>query len=269
LPLETSAADLDDILGPGSYRFEIVDEEGDVLDFVVSVKVGEESTQPADSGAPVPALGGRSSDLRAVLEANVQMARSLADAVRVLSGAQADWVKGLAVAKAIPRNAPPPPRQVAVPPPPPPEPSPQATPKSDSDESDEEPTWYERVIEIIGPENLPAVFEAVGGLADRFIPSKPKAASGEDDAKPSPRNASPAEPEADMPLDAKIDAVKSRLTPDEVKIAEAALKTISPTDLAGLAAKLGPMPVDSAVEFVRDLINGGGEEADADAGGSQ
>ncbi len=45
------------------------------------------------------------SDLRFALQTNTEMARALSESLKAVATAQADWVKGLASAKAIPRNA--------------------------------------------------------------------------------------------------------------------------------------------------------------------
>lgn len=269
LPLDTSHDDLGDMLGPGSYRFEAVDESGAVLDCVVCAGVGEtQRERAAPSEAPAaPVVAGfpaRASELRVVMEANVQMARSLADAVRVLSEAQADWTKGLATAKAIPRNAAPVPLVAPAPPAPPP-----STASDDAEEESFEPTWYERMVRSIPAEHLADVIESIGGLVDRFMPAKARprnAASdsteeeseteggGEDSAESADAGAAavPLTPE----MFRKIDAVKARLSPKELGFVTEVVKSAGPHVVAELARELAPLSVEEAVVRVRKMIVG-------------
>jgi hypothetical protein len=264
LPLDTTEDDLNDILGPGSYRLEAVDEAGELLDCVVCAGVGGLQRERAASemtAAPVGATAARTSDLRVVMEANVQMARSLADAVRVLSEAQADWTKALATAKAIPRNARPvdmaPASPMAWTPPPP-------QMRSDGEDGEEyEPTWYERMVTSIPPQFLPGVINAVGDFVDRFVPRageipmpEHRNAAPDDDGDDHEPEAEPGPAPLTPELIAKIEAVKAQLTPDELRLVMHVLATAGPSMFAGLARELGPLSVDQAVERVRTMIAG-------------
>lgn len=261
LPLDTTADDLGDMLGPGSYRLDAVDEDGDVLDCVVGAGVGEAARERvAASGPSVATVPARGSDLRMVLEANVQMARSLADAVRVLSEAQADWTKGLASAKAIPRNAAPARLAAAVP---------VVASAEDAVDEDYEPTWYERLATSIPPQHLPAVISAVGGSGRPLQPGSRAA------AKPAAavRNAAAGGDQEDEDVQvvelepfrttpevlSKIEAVKARLTPEELRVVTKVLATAGPRMLAEIARELMPLPIEEAVERVRTMMAGSNE----------
>jgi hypothetical protein len=76
-----------------------------VLDYVTTVSVGEEAPAESDPApAPLGTPRGTSSDLRFALETILQMSRAQSDSLKAVVLAQADWVKGLATAKALPRN---------------------------------------------------------------------------------------------------------------------------------------------------------------------
>ena len=105
------------------------------------------------------------------------MARALSDAVRVLAEAQADWTKGLAVARAIPRNAK---GNVVLPVPPPPPVIAPIAQQVEAEPDEPEPSgWAHAVgtfVDTVGKENIPHLITAlplmVGEVIDRI--KKPK-----------------------------------------------------------------------------------------------
>lgn len=108
LPLDTTADDLLDLCGAGTFRLDAVDDSGQLIDFVTTVSVGCDDAASIDSEPITPALvgsrGGTSTDLRFALETTAHLARAQSEALRSIASAQADWIKGLASAKAFPRN---------------------------------------------------------------------------------------------------------------------------------------------------------------------
>lgn len=112
--LSLDAADqyIADNFGPGTYRLDAVDALGNVIDYVTTIKITadelDEDDEDDEADEDEPDAGARaagSTDLRYALQALTQMARAQADSLRAVTEAQADWVKGLASAKALPRNA--------------------------------------------------------------------------------------------------------------------------------------------------------------------
>ena len=134
LALGYTAADVEEILPPGSYRLDLVDRGGAPLDLVVPITIAAYRNSAAndqeDEPEPVaPAvLPAAMSDVRLVLEANVRamqmafqhnertlaaslrMAETLRDGVRCLAEAQGDWIKSLTTARGFSL------RNVALPP---------------------------------------------------------------------------------------------------------------------------------------------------------
>jgi hypothetical protein len=130
LPPSYSIVDLEDILAPGAYLLDAVDERGETLGLTVAIPIGELRNADADEEddgdedvAISPALPTAGSETRLVLEANVratQMAfmhnqktleialrtvEALRDGVHVLADAQAEWIKSMASSKGFFRNA--------------------------------------------------------------------------------------------------------------------------------------------------------------------
>lgn len=106
LPLGTTSEQIEDTFGPGTYRLDALDALGNLLDHVTTVEIGgDDDDRTADDRGPTFGTSrGAASDLRFALETIMQMARAQSDSLRAVSEAQADWVKGLANAKALPRN---------------------------------------------------------------------------------------------------------------------------------------------------------------------
>src|SRR5690349_20362781 len=127
LPLGYTVVDLEDILAPGAYRLDVVDQKGDALGVTIPVSIGQ--IRNADGGededepvAVATTLPSTSNETRLVLEANVRatqmaflhnqktlelglrMAETLRDGVRVMAESQSDWIKSLAGARGFFRN---------------------------------------------------------------------------------------------------------------------------------------------------------------------
>jgi hypothetical protein len=132
LPLTMNEADLEDVLGPATYRLDLCDQAGNHLDVTVLITIGEPAASdapkeaddrdpyPVPSVAPLPSMG---SELRLILEAHIRAMSasfqhnertlttalratdSLREGVRVLADAQAEWIKSIAGAKGYLRNA--------------------------------------------------------------------------------------------------------------------------------------------------------------------
>jgi hypothetical protein len=130
-PLDYTIADVEDILPPGNYLFDVVDKNGEPLGVTVGFSIGmprnAESVEPDNENSSpmvVPTtLPSTTSDVRLVLEANVRatqmafihnqrtleiglrMAETLRDSVQVLASSQADWIKSISSARGFFRNA--------------------------------------------------------------------------------------------------------------------------------------------------------------------
>jgi hypothetical protein len=171
LALTATDADLAETFGPGTYRLDALDALGNVLDYVTTIEVPDDGADDDDDDDERAAARGASSDLRFALQTIVEMSRAQSESLRAISEAQADWLKGLANAKSLPRNAvylaPP-----ALPPP--------AEPEDDDDEDDElddedernaapMPPWMTAVQTAI----TPAVEAFVGKLMVRNTAPEP------------------------------------------------------------------------------------------------
>jgi len=104
-PLDVDADDIEAMVGAGTYRVYAVGADGEVIDYVTTVSVGEQAAaEPEPAPASLGMTRGASSDLRFALETILQMSRAQSDSLKAVALAQADWVKGLATARALPRN---------------------------------------------------------------------------------------------------------------------------------------------------------------------
>lgn len=199
LPLDTTADDLLDLCGAGTFRLDAVDDGGQLIDFVTTVSVGCVDDASAENEPNAPVLvggrGGTSTDLRFALETTAHLARAQSEALRSIANAQADWIKGLASAKAFPRNG----MWLR------PEPAvPVSTVESDEDEdddadedSDDASDDASRAADPLHGVNtmlghIAGIAQHVSPLASMMMPKR--------DVPESPRNAAPEEPAiADAP----------------------------------------------------------------------
>lgn len=198
VPLHMTEADLEDMLGPATYRLDLCDQNGSALGVTIPITIGEE-TAPDEANeaegalvsAPTAPLPSTTSEVRLLLEANLRamnasfqhnertltaslrMADTLRDGVRVLAEAQSEWIKSLASAKGYLRNA-----AVAAPAPLPP-PSPESPERDDDGDEDEaygyEPaapkSWADVLVEALAP----TLATVAPMLIEKMFASKPGA----------------------------------------------------------------------------------------------
>jgi hypothetical protein len=230
--LDTTPEDLEAMLGAGTFRVYALTEVGEVIDYVTTVNVGKDESEDEPA---VPSFGGTprgtSTDLRFALETILQMARAQSDSLRAVSEAQADWVKGLATAKALPRNA--------APAPPPPAPVQEEEEEDEDDEDFEEeapmPPWLE-VMNQIAP-----VIQTYGeALKMKFAPPPP----------PPPRNAAPIASSGPNGM-IHLSEINARLTPIERKFLNLVLRNEGGAEVTNVLLGMG---VPEAVEFVKGQV---------------
>jgi hypothetical protein len=109
--LETTPEDVGEMHGAGTYRVYALNEVGTLIDYVTTIVVGGDQDDADDFASTSSRLitnasRGPGSDLRYALETLRETNRFLAESLKSIASSQADWVKGLAVARALPRNAP-------------------------------------------------------------------------------------------------------------------------------------------------------------------
>lgn len=228
--LDTTPEDLEAMLGAGTFRVYALTEVGEVIDYVTTVNVGKDE---AEDEPAVASFGGTprgtNSDLRFALETILQMARAQSDSLRAVAEAQADWVKGLATAKALPRNAAPAP------------PAPVAVQEEEEDEDDEEmeeeapmPPWLEMMNQI-----APVIQTYGEALKLKFAPPPLP-----------PRNAAPAPSNGPNAM-IHLSEVNARLTPIERKFLNLVLRNEGGAEVTNVLLGMG---VPEAVEFVKDQV---------------
>lgn len=207
LPLTYTEADLEEILAPGTYRLDFINQRGELLEAAVQITIGQiedEGDEEDGEGVLEPApmmmatLPPSTSDTRLVLEANIratqmayqhnqrtlelglQMADTLRQGVQVLVEAQAEVMKSMSSARGFFRNAAPPVMLTA--PPPPPEPARRRSEREDeSDEEDEEEEEYDEPApqQSAWMENLQPVIATVAAeIMKALLGSKGSGGSG-------------------------------------------------------------------------------------------
>lgn len=102
--LDMTHEDLLEVCGPGNYRIEALDQYGNRLELVTTVTVGEDTRRSEDPTPTFSPSRGPSSDLRVAMETIAHMSRTHTESLRALAMAQADWIKMLAMQKALPRG---------------------------------------------------------------------------------------------------------------------------------------------------------------------
>ena len=151
--LDLTPEQLLDLCGPGHYRIEALDEYGKPLAEVAKIVVG----MPTDGSTAEPAANQHlraitsTTDSRFMLETIAQMSRAHSESLQSLANAQADWIKTLATAKQLPRNANP----AALP-------LPSISPPSESEEP--EPWW----VHLLKPSTLLGINGLVRNLGSMF-----------------------------------------------------------------------------------------------------
>jgi hypothetical protein len=192
------------------------------------------------------------SDLRFALETILQMSRAQSDSLKAVALAQADWVKGLATAKALPRNGYP----VAAPPP-----AYRVLDELEGDDDEEEddepdsaptmppiPPWVEAI------NALTPVLKTCGELGGDWFKRKFSAPTEPE----VPRNAAPAAAAGDTgPATAPpnpmihLSEINAHLTGFERKFLNVVIRGKQGAELTDM---LITMSVDDAVAFVKENI---------------
>ncbi len=180
-PLETTAEELADLCGADVYRVYALDEVGKVLDYVTTVDVtpdtrGLRNATPDVSSVLRTASATPISDLRFALEAMAQMMRVNSDALRAVTGSQADWMKSLASTRGFFRNG-----------------SPQILPvqpaqaDEETDEDDDQPAPSKTIYDVLAPlaehwapSVKPLMSMLASGAGAKVLPSGPVAARADD-----------------------------------------------------------------------------------------
>lgn len=269
-PLDLTADDIEEMVGAGTYRVYAIDADGEVLDYVTTVSVGVDESAPTEQAPASPGpLRGAGSDLRFALETILQMSRAQSDSLKAVALAQADWVKGLATAKALPRNGYP----VVAPPA-----TFRALDERESDEDDEDddgdesdnvpvvPRWLE-AVNAVAP-----VLQTYGELFKlKFAPPTPAVPEAPPPAVPeAPRNVAPEPPpegeapDPQAPVEGEapdvtvprnpmihLSEINARLTGFERKFLNVAMRARQGGKLADM---LLAMSVEEAVPFVKEQI---------------
>lgn len=289
LPLGYTVVDLEDILAPGAYRLDVVDQRGEALGITIPIAIGQlrnaEGDEDEGASVAVPTtLPSTSNETRLVLEANVRatqmaflhnqktlelglkMAESLRDGVRVMAESQADWIKSLAEARGFFRNT----RAL---------PAPESTPSTDDEKPMEtveeeeivEQHWMDRLMPHVAPlvqVAIPMLVEKFGRpskadanpnvkleLADmldwRRIERKRNAAAALAENAEAPAN--PVAVLATLPpaMMEKLLHVRAVLSPDEQQRVMQLLSAFRAEDLPTLIAHLEPMSIDEIAAFMR------------------
>ena len=292
-PLHYTLVDAEEILPPGTYRLDLTDSRGELLETTVAISIGsprnaseggrdeddEKHAETVSTKLPVT-----SSDVRLVLEANIKatqlafqhnertlatslrMAETLRDGVHVLAESQADWIKSVASSRGFLRNAAPP--QLVAPP--------VESHNATDDDDDDEPAKDDRLIEfgmaaMTLVNNLIESFRGgsrtngkqTGGLDLKALLDWRRAAPQPDCAEPErtplPTASSPADMMkalAALPPDfmIKLRAVREQLSPDEETQLMPYVMAISPDDLPAVAAELMPKSVEEIATIFRAEI---------------
>ena len=233
--LDTTPDDIEAMFGPGTYRVYAITDLGEMIDYVTTVVVGESGAkEETTSGTVRGESRAPSSDLRFALETILQMARAQSESLRAVAEAQADWVKGLATAKALPRNAAPAPL---------PPPVPAANDDDEDDEDDEDgeeedsgselAPWMEMINTI-----APALQTYGEVLKLKFAPPAPT------------RNVSSAEASGPNPM-VHLSEINARLTPVERKFLNLVLRSKGGDETTAFLLRRS---VDDAVAFVKEQV---------------
>lgn len=266
LPLEATKQDIRDNFGAGSFRLDALDTLGNVLDYVTTVEiVGEESGACEEDDERDGPRG--SSDLRFALQTIMHMARAQSESIRAVTEAQADWVKGLAAARSLPRSAPFVPA-TALPP---------GSERDDDDDDDDDdgddderrnagaptgppgpspaPTWLTDLGRNLGFAVVPAVESFVARLMKRVTGPAAETSSGT--SPPAGTTSTPTVTTAAAPSAATpnpmihLAEINAGLTEDERGFLAQVLRSHGGEILA---TELLARDVDDAIAFIADVI---------------
>ncbi len=243
--LDISQEELLDLCGPGRYRIEALDQYGNLLACVTTVTVNHADAPIAPELVANSNLRGyASNDMRFALETMAQMSRAHSESLQSLATSQADWIKMLATAKQIPRNAA---MQFASAP---------AASSSDSNDVDDTPSWF-KLLQPAMPTIANAVIRNVGSWLSGGSSTAERSTATPAKHRNSSQLALIAEREREkkkvLTFDEHLAAVCEQLAPDERAPAVAVMRSIQPFYESVFV--LTPLP--KAVEFVRGLLAGG------------
>ena len=233
LPLDTTSADLVDLCGAGAYRLDAIDDAGQVLDFITTITVGGDgAAHDATEADALPAIigsrGGGGAELRYALEVTAHMARAQSDALRSIANAQADWIKGLAAAKVLPRNG-----LWHLPPPPVANVNDRDDDDDDDDQDDDEPPPIDPTLGALG--HIASIARDVGPIVRAMIPGGNRDPVAEPrNAAPPPATAAPTDPAADLATPSiRIAMVLAQVSPHARALACRLLARNDDTQLKG------------------------------------
>lgn len=230
--LEITPDDLLDMCGPGNYRVEALDQYGNRLELVTTLTIGHEHRQAVSDDAPIAfAPRSASSDLRIAMETIAHMSRTHTDSLRALAMAQADWIKMLAMQKALPRNGYVLPASVND------EGLRNGIDTDDDDQEDSKPSWL-AALEPVVPALVSSLVPKLRNVNLGSVLDWRKAANG----------AKPANAENEVCATAHVLRVRSRLNTSEQRLFDEVLRDDAASDLIALLVSRSE---DEAVEYLR------------------
>ena len=282
LPLDATIDDVEAMLGPGTYRLDLVDDNGAPLGVTVPATIGvpddgdsarREPPRVDEPAPPLIQLPTSGTDLRLLLEANVRAMQlafhhnertldtslrvvdSLRDGVRVLADAQAQWIKSLATSQTI-RNGSywPPPRARN---------DEEQDDEDDEEEEDEEyePTFWEKLGEGLMPYRDVVIASVQGKITDWVTGSKvrnggePTASAAAASAPPPAGETALSKAQIGALVAQKIGAAKKLLSEDEVTLLRHLLAKMPDAERDDWIAKLAPLTVEDAVVQIRIALS--------------
>ncbi len=232
--LDITPDDLLDMCGPGNYRVEALDQYGNRLELVTTLTIGHEDRQALPEEVPVafPPRNYASSDLRIAMETIAHMSRTHTDSLRALAMAQADWIKMLAMQKALPRNGYVLPASVND------EGLRNGVDSDDDDEQDDaKPSWL-AALEPVVPALVSSLVPKLRNVNLASVLDWRKAAD----------SAKPANTENEVCATAHVLRVRSRLNASEQRLFDEVLRDDAASDLIALLVSRSE---DDAVEYLR------------------
>lgn len=237
-PLSMEPEGIVDVCGAGTYRVYALDEVGNLIDYVATIRAGVDTAPPEVAIAGVPRSIGTppTSDLRFALEALTQMARTYADSLRAVTEAQADWVKTIAMAKGgLPRNV-------------------AAIPHVVEREDDDDGTTNEREDDAGSQEMEPPPRSGMEAFFQQLAPFVPELMASWNGRRPSPSRNADGGSGSDGASMVHLARIQAALDPRERR---ALSELLTDPAAPAIAAELGRRPLDEAVTWLRE--NWGGE----------
>jgi len=257
VPLDKTKQDVLETWGAGTFRLDALDALGNVLDYVTTVEIRDDESSDDDDERDVDARD--VSDLRYTLQTLSQVTRANADAIRAVTEAQADWVKGLAANKSLPRH----PMYL-------PAPGPAASDDRDEDDDDDgghrnagepegpppppaptQPEWVTLVATNLGAALAPAVEKLVSSWAARFGGSPGAPGTPSPPVEPPSPAAAPTPPPVTPNPMIHLAAIHAGLSEDERDFLGDVLRS---SRGERMTAELLALSVDKAVELVIEAV---------------